>query len=464
MSASNFTILNLMNDLQKILDVFSEKFEHIVPDPVDAKVIFSLFINFKEHPEKNSYSELEIKEVIRKFQRESVSTEREQRQKIEQRLQTLLRQQFVDRNKERNIVLSDYSLQLCTLFLDKIQPLLNPSEIEKTLEDVRLTLHNRLNSFEDFKHWYENHFLKTLKTQLANQTNALDYQVSFLENDLNEKFKTMPFVELVDYFNKQMDVVISERRKLTKSFNGLDSIVEILTDSRLNKLNNMDFIQIKSNLGETFEYYRYKLEKTEEKIGQIKRIANGIFDKIDKKPFYRKLETFFYKVLSETTSEKKYNRMDKDENLYFAVEIKLPELPTISFIKDAPEFTFYPEFYDNFSLSKNQKTDHPLKNKSYLDQAAEKSRRRQAQAKRIQFWFGSLKENLKTSPEIDYSAFYMNMLHSESLETAIKGTEYILRRLRKEKYVVEATNDLIVDSQNPNIAIWNIKIKKPCLA
>lgn len=451
-----------MNDLEKILDVFSEKFEHIVPDPVDAKVIFSLFINFKEHPEKTSYSELEIKEFIKRFQRESVSTDREQRQKIEERLQTLLRQQFVDRNKERNIILSDYSLQLCTLFLDKIQPLLNPSEIEKTLEDVRSTLHNRLNSFEDFKHWYENHFLKILKTQLANQTNALDYQVSYLENDLNEKFKTMPFVELVDYFNKQMDVVISERRKLTKSFNGLDSILEILADSRLNKLNNMDFIQIKSNLGDTFEYYRYKLEKTEEKIGQIKRIANGIFDKIDKKPFYRKLETFFYKVLSETTSGKKYNRMDKDENLYFAVEIKLPELPTISFIKDAPEFMFYPEFYDNFSLSKNQKTDQPQKNKSHLEQAAEKSRRRQAQAKRIQFWFGALKEDLKSSPEIDYSTFYMNMLHSEkSLETAIKGTEYILRRLRKEKYIVEATNDLIVDSQNPNIAIWNIKIKKP---
>jgi hypothetical protein len=448
-------------DYNKILEVFAEKFNHIIPSTVDAKVIFSLFISSRELPDKTSFSEIEVKDLIRKSIRENGATEKEYRQRIEERLQVLLRHQFLERNKERRILLSEYSSQLCNLFVNKIQPLLNPSEIEKTLEDVKTTLILRLSTIEDFRHWYENQFQKILKTELATQTNAIEYQIAALEHDLNERYKSMPFVELIDYFNKQLEIVIAERRKLTKSFNGLDSLGEILSTSHLNKLNNLEFIQIKSSLNDTFEYYKFKLEKTEERITQIKKIANSIFDKIDKKPFYRKLEVFLTKVLEQSESGKKPNRTDKDDDLLFSVEIKLPNIPAIGFIKDTPDLFLYPEFYEKFGYSKNQDNQLPDKDLDHLSAAAEKGKKRQERSKRISFWLQDIKKKLERDGEIAYSNFYMDVLREDDLETAIKGTQFILKKLRKEKFVVETTNEFVFDTSNPINAIWNIKIKKP---
>lgn len=456
-----------MQNLEKILETFSEKFEHIVPDRTDARVLFSLFIDFQENPDKTSYGELEIKELIKKYHKQDTATEREQRQRVEERLQTLLRQQFIDRNKDRRIVLTDYSMQLCKLFFEKIQPLLNPSEIERTLEDVKTTLELRSKTVEDIKHWYNNQFLKVLKSQVANQTIAIEYQITELKNDLNEKFKSMPFMELLDYFNRQMEIVIENRRKLTKSFNGLDEITGILADTPLNKLSDVEFIQIKSNLNETLDHYKYKLEKTGDEISQIKRIASSLFDKIDKKPFYRKLETFLYQVLEQSYSQKKSNRTDKEDNLYYAVDILLPEIvQPIEFIKDTPDAFLFPEFHENFVVSKNQKSETINRNLENMETAAEKSRRRQEQARIIEGWLSNLRKQLTTKEEVDYSTFYMEMLNTENdndIELAIKGTEHILKRLRQEKYRVETSTEFSIDTKYPDNAIWNIKIKKPSL-
>jgi hypothetical protein len=455
-----------MSNLEKILEIFAEKFEHIVPDGTNAKVLFSLFIQNQVNPEKISYSEQEIKQLIRKYYKKDTATEREQRQRMEERLQTLLRQQFIDKTKDRRIILTDYSLQLCKLFFEKIQPLLNPSEIEKTLEDVKVTLEIRSKSVEDIKHWYENQFLKVLKYQIANQTLAIEYQISELKRDLNERFKVMPFVDLLDYFNQQMEVVIENRRKLTKSFNGLDAITEILANSPLNELSDVEFIQIKSLLNETLDHYKFKLERTGDEISKIKRIASSLFDKIDKKPFYRKLESFFHQILEQSESQKKANRSYGEDNFYYVVDITLPEIvKPISFIKDTPDTFLFPEFHETFSISKNLKSEPLVRNLKSIELAADKSKKRQEQARKVEIWFNSLKLQLTTKNEIDYSDFYMEMLRQEGdIELAIKGTEHILKKLRQENYIVETTTNFSIEENLKDNAIWQVKIKKSFLS
>ena len=452
-----------MENIEKIIEIFSEKFEHIVPDRTDARVMFSLFIDSQENPDKTSYGEIEFKDLIKKYHKKDTGTEREQRQRVEERLQTLLRQQFIDRTKERRIVLTDYSLQLNKLFFEKIQPMLNPSEIEKTLEDVKTTLELRSKTVEDIKHWYQNQFLKVLKSQIATQTIAIEYQIAELKNDLNEKFKSMSFMELLDYFNVQMENVIENRRKLTKSFYGLDAITEILADTALNKLSDVDFIQIKSSLNETLDHYKYKLEKTGDEISQIKRIASSLFDKIDKKPFYRKLETFFYQVLEQSNLLKKSNRTDKEEILFYTVDISLPEIvQPISFIRDTPEIFLFPEFHESFSISKNQKSETINRNLKNIETAAKKSRKRQEQARKIEGWLVNLKEQLTKQEEINYSDFYIEILNRENdIDLAIKGTEYILKKLRQENYNIVTSTEFSINTKYRDNAIWNIKIKKP---
>lgn len=454
-----------MENQDKILEIFAERFEYIVPNRTDAKVLFSIFTETHNNPEKLSYSEAEIRELIRKHHKEDTETEREQRQKVEERFQTLLRQQFLDRNREKRIVLTDYSLQLCILFFEKIQPLLNPSIIEKILDDVKTTLELKSKNIEDLKVWYQTQFLKVLKPEIANQTIAMDFQISELKNKLNEKFKTMPYEELLDYCQEQMDIVIEDRKKLTKSFNGLDAITDILAETPLNKLDSFDFIDIKRNLNETLEHYKYKLEQTGDNITKIKNIVRSLFDIVGKKAFDRKLETFFYQVLEEAETESKSNRTDNEDSLFYAVEIKLPDfVKPLSFIKDTPEKFLFPEFYESFSVSKNQKTETVNRNLKNIEAAAYKSRKRQEQARKIEGWLNNLKDQLASSEEIDFSTFYMEMLtKEEDIELAIKGTEHILKKLRQEKYRIETTREYSLSGNNPNNAIWNIKIKKQSL-
>lgn len=454
-----------MESQDKILEIFAERFEYIVPNRTDAKVLFSLFTDTRNNTEKTSYSESEIRELIRKHHKKDTETEREQRQKVEERFQMLLRQQFIDRNREKRIVLTDYSLQLCNLFNEKIQPLLNPSVIEKILENVKTTLELSCKSVEDLKVWYQTQFIKVLKAEVASQTIAMDFQIAELKNKLNEKFKVLPYEELVEYCQEQMDIVIEDRKKLTKSFNGLDAITDILAETPLNKLDDLDFIDIKRNLNETLEHYKYKLEQTGDNITKIKNIVRSLFDIVGKKAFDRKLETFFYQVLEQSQTESKSNRTDNEDSLFYAVEISLPDfVQPLSFIKDTPDKFLFPEFYESFSVSKNQKTETVSRNLNNIETAANKSRKRQEQARKIEGWLNDLKKQLTTTDEIDYSAFYMEMLtKEEDIELAIKGTEHILKKLRQEKFKIETTREYSLDGNNPNNAIWNIKIKKQSL-
>lgn len=454
-----------MENSDKILEIFAEKFRYIVPDSTDAKVLFSLHIDSTKNTDKTSYSETEIRELIRKHHKEDTETDREQRQKVEERFQNLLRQQFIDRNKERRIVLTDYSSNLCNLFQEKMKPLLNPSVIEKILANVKTTLELSCNSVEDLQLWYQTQFTKVLKSEIATQTIAMDFQIGELKSKLNEKFKTLPYEELVEYCQEQMEIVIEDRRKLTKSFNGLDSITDILADTSLNKLDNLDFIDIKRNLNETVEHYKYKLEQTGDNISKIKGIVRSLFDIVGKKAFDRKLESFFYQVLEQAQTESKSNRTDSEDSLFYSVEISLPDfVQPLSFIKDTPDKFLFPEFYESFSVSKNQKAEIVNRNLKNLETAANKSRKRQEQARKIESWLKNLREQLMSKDEIDYSAFYMVMLTTEEdIELAIKGTEHILRKLRQEKFKVETTREFSFDGKNPNNAIWNIKIKKQSL-
>jgi hypothetical protein len=182
-------------------------------------------------------------------------------------------------------------------FLKRYGLLLNPSEIERTLDDVLLTLRKNSSNIEDFEHWFEQDFKGKLKSELANQTNALEFQIKNLKDDLSERSKTMELLEFSQYITNQMDIVIENRKKLSQAFNGLDSISDTLSDCDLNKSGDFDFLQKKGILNDMLNIYRHKLDKTGEEISKIKGIASNIFDIIDKKLFYRSLKLSFLQFL-----------------------------------------------------------------------------------------------------------------------------------------------------------------------
>lgn len=451
-----------MENFDRIIEIFAEKFNQFFPEKEDAKILFSLYIKNKQHTDKIVFSESEVRELIRKHYKEDNETEKEQRKKFFDRLQRLLRSNFLERAEERqHFLLSDYSNQLCVLFFQRIEPLLNPSEIERTLDDVLLTLRKNSCTIEDFNHWFEKDFKGKLKTELANQTNALEFQIKNLKDDLSERSKSMELLDFSQYITNQMDTVIDNRKKLSHAFSGLDTISDTLYDCDLNKSGNYDFLQKKGVLNDMLNIYRYKLDKTGEEISKIKGIASNIFDIIDKKPFYRKFETFFFTVLDNATS-KITTRKDKEQILFFVPDITLPAFVNdIEVVKDLPSDFLFLDFYENFGESKNQKVEDSIRDEDKLNDAANKSRQRKHQAQRIEYWLGNLKEQMNHKEELDFADFYLEMLNQEQdLEIAIKGTEHILKTLRKENFLLESTNEFSFNPNEPNNAIWNIRIKK----
>ncbi len=146
---------------------------------------------------------------------------------------------------------------------------------------------------------------------------------------------------------------------------------------------------------------------------------------------------------------KSQHEIDKEQILFFVPDITLPEFVNdIEVVKDLPSAFLFPDFYENFSESKNQKVEASERDQDKMNDAVNKSRQRKHQAQRIEYWLGNLKEQINKKEELDYADFYLEMLHQEQdLEIAIKGTEYILKTLRKEKYSLEFTSEY---SFNPN--------------
>ena len=453
-----------MENFNRILEIFADRFKQFFPEQEDAKVLFSLFIKSKENPEKIIFTESEVRELIRKHYKEESESEKEQRKKFFDRLQRLLSSNFLERGKERQqFFLSQYSKQLCLLFYQRIEPLLNPSEIERTLNDVLLTLKKNSNDIESFNHWFEKDFKGKLETELSNQTIALDYHIKNLHEDLSLKSQTMNLLEFTEHINREMETVVDQRKKLTQAFSRLDSISDTLSESELSKSADLEYLTKVGVLNEMLNVYRSKLDNSIDDILRIKSIATNIFDIIDKKPFYSKFERFFFTVLEKAKAEKISTRRDSEGTLFFVSEIKLPEfVEELEAVKDLPNEYLFPEFYENFNDSKNQKIETVEKNQTKLNEAARRSQQRRHQAERIEYWLGNLKEKISDKEEFDYADFYLEMLNEEQdLEIAIKGTEHILKSLRKENFALETTSDFSFNPNQPNNAIWNIRIKKP---
>ena len=448
-----------MFDNEKIFNLFNEKFLEIIPDRDSGLVVFSLFLVTKDNSEKKSFSETEIRQEIRKYIESN--TDRDNSGAVEKQLQKLLGQNFIEPTKDKRIALTGYSLQLCSLFLNQIQPLLNPSEIEKILEDVEKTLLSRIATLEDFNHWFENHFTLVAKPKINDQIIALDYQLIEIEKDFNKQFKNLSIPELIRYCNVNLDRVVEDRKKLSKSFNGLDKLSAILTDCHLNSLSDLNFITTKGLINDVIDKARFKLENTEERIAQIKNNVRGLFAIIDKKPFFRKLETFLDIVLENTVSTNKVNRKDVEQNLYYKTDIALPAfLKPICVVNNSPDNFNYPTFYESFSNPKNQKVEVRIVNKEAIQQARDRKLKEKERALKIEAWLSEILEKLKLQPEIDFSQLYFDVLDREQdIETAVKGTEYILKKLRKKNFKIELSNEFVINKNNANNSIWNIRIK-----
>lgn len=452
-----------MFDNEKIFKIFNEKFSEVIPDRISGLVIFSLFLITKDNSEKKSFSESEIRLEIKKYL--DSNSERDKSGSIEKQLQKLLGQNFIEPIKNKRIALTGYSFQLCGLFLNQIQPLLNPSEIEKILEDVEKTLLSRLETLEDFNHWFENHFTLVAQPKINDQISALDYQLIEIEKDFNKQFKTLSIPDLIRYCNINLDRVVEDRKKLSKSFNGLDRLSEILSNCHLNSLSDLNFIVTKGLINDVIDKARFKLENTEERIAQIKNNVRSLFDIIDKKPFFRKLETFLEMVLDNTVSTNKTNRKDVELNFYYKTDIDLPKFVNpICVVNNSPDNFTYPAFYESFANPKNQKIEARIVNKEAIQQARVRKLKEKERAKKIEEWLKEIVEKLKTQPEIDFSHLYLEVLNKEhDIETVVKGTEYILKKLRKKNYKIELSNVFITDKNNANNSIWKIRIKNSTL-
>lgn len=446
---------------EKVIQLFSEKYKSLLLDKNDALVIFSLFLALKENIEKKSFSEQEVRFEISKYI--GSTSDRDKKGIIEKNLQKLFGQNSIEKFEGARITLSSYSLQLCSLFYNSIYPLLNPSEIEKILEDVIITLENRIDTIENLKHWYDTQFCVVVKSKIEEQIIALDFQISKLENDFNNQFKILSTTELISYCNENIGRLIEDRIKLSKSFNGLDNITEILAECNHRNTGNIDFIIIRSQLNEEVEKARFRLESIGDKISHLKEIVRSLFDVIDKKPFIQRMESFLEYVLTNSVVVNKTNTRDSENEIFYTTEIELPNtINTISIINNAPNFKL-PIFYENFIQSKNVVSEKREINKGVIEDAKIRRLLEKEKAKKIENWMLRLKQTLEKENEFNFAESYLEVLEDGDIDLAIKGTEYILKQLRKENYNIRLSNKFITSKKNDNNSIWNIEIQKPHL-
>ncbi|MGL4597962.1 MAG: hypothetical protein ACRCYO_10550, partial [Bacteroidia bacterium] len=137
-----------------------ERYNLLVPRQEDGLIVLAIYQKVRSGTIERTFPERIIVETIKQVYTElGMSSARgEETQKYDETLHRLLRH-FLDKNiEEKTYQLSTYAENFCDLLEKEVHTAINPSQIQKTFNDLVLLLGRKLESIDDFRHWYHTQF------------------------------------------------------------------------------------------------------------------------------------------------------------------------------------------------------------------------------------------------------------------------------------------------------------------
>ncbi len=454
-----------MNYMQErtLLELIKDKYSQIIPEQKIGVVLFKMYDLEKQKVEK-TFSEKEIFDIIDSFS--TTDSERDYFIYKNQIVQDLSKF-FIEKDKRRNYRLTDFAKEFCRLIEKELNLKLNPSDIEKTIQDLIELLRNRIASVEDFNHWYE-HSFESDKINVSNQIRALEMQVKLTIESMNELIFSHKddFTTMLDICKEKLNNVKAQADKLSNALDLKEEIREILSAANLEDRN---FRDKKKLINDFLHEIDTKLISISHQIDSIKPKLNRLFNDINKREYDRKLENFLSYLFQNSSSEKLKNKKLKkegEERREYEINIHFPQNVPEKFIIDLNikfEAIFYANFLNQTSISAKENADNEAE---VHRQLVEKERKTLQQLKAIR-WFEKLKNQIDVEGNISYSHFFYQIMQEENdIEIAIKTTDEVLKSFTNERYEESQRYSLNIEKEfaeevsQTNTILWKMKIQK----
>ena len=437
-----------------------DRYNLLVPRQEEGLIILALYQKVRAGAIERTFTERVIIDTIKTVLHElgQDSARGEETQKYDETLHRLLRH-FLDKNIEgKSYQLSAYAENFCDLLEREVHTAINPSQIQKTFNDLVMLLGMKLESMEDFRHWYHTQFFKH-KNDISSQLRALQNQIEDTIDQLNELVKNEGdnFREMLIGCESLLDRVKEQADKLSSAFSSKDDIKQLLDDANLTE--DFDFREMKRDVRNYFKDIEARLINVSHTIDRIKPKINKLYNDFEKRDYDRKIEAFLLYLLKNSTSKTGRNKKLVGRTVH-DVQVFLPENIT--------EKEYYSDRSRLTDLEYMQLLEPPaitIRNHEWdeadLRLQLELRRSQIDRDKRIEHWFGVINNDLQKKKKINFADYYFKILQQENdFEAAVKEANLVLKEFSKmEGFEVSVSEDLVTDPKHPSIGIWKMQIK-----
>jgi hypothetical protein len=440
--------------------ILRDRYDLLVPRQEDGLIVLAIFQKVRAGTIERTFPERVIVETIKAVFVElgMASARGEETQKYDETLHRLLRH-FLDKNlEEKTYQLSSYAENFCDMLEREVHTAVNPSQIQKTFNDLVLLLGLKLETMEDFRHWYHTQFFKH-KTDIGSQLRGLQAQIEDTIDQLNDLVKNEQdnFREMLIGCEALLDRIKEQADKLSSAFSSKDDIKQLLDDATLAE--EFEFREMKREVRIYFKDIEQRLINVSHTIDRIKPKINKLYNDFEKRDFDRKIETFMLYMFKNSTS--KFGRSKKlVGRTVHDVEVFLPKgMEPKEYYCDRSRLTGM-DYMQLLEPPPIVVTDHNWDEED-LHRQAELRRSQIARDKLVAQWCDQIIEDATKKKKINFGEYYFKILQKENdYEAAVKvATETLREFSKKEGYEVVVSEEMLLDPKQPYTGIWKMQIK-----
>lgn len=440
--------------------ILRDRYDLLVPRQEDGLIVLAIFQKVRAGTIERTFPERVIVDTIKQVFVElgMASARGEETQKYDETLHRLLRH-FLDKNlEEKTYQLSSYAENFCDMLEREVHTAINPSQIQKTFNDLVLLLGLKLETMEDFRHWYHTQFFKH-KSDIGSQLRGLQAQIEDTIDQLNELVKNEQdnFREMLIGCEALLDRIKEQADKLSSAFSSKDDIKQLLDDATLAE--EFEFREMKREVRIYFKDIEARLINVSHTIDRIKPKINKLYNDFEKRDFDRKIESFLLYMLKNSTS--KFGRSKKlVGRTVHEVEVFLPKgMQPKEYYSDRSRLTGM-DYMQLLEPPPIQVTDHSW-DEADLKRQAELRRAQIARDKLVAQWCDQIIADGEKKKKINFSDYYYKVLQKENdYEAAVKiATETLREFSKKEGFEVTVSEEMMLDPKQPYTGIWKMQIK-----
>ncbi|MGZ4054020.1 MAG: hypothetical protein ACXVDZ_14375 [Bacteroidia bacterium] len=426
----------------------------LVPQREAGLVIVLLYEQWKTGKySSNSFSEEIIKNSIEQVSADlGKQYERTPHERFKD-INLSLQKYFLLRNEETNLYkISQYGEEFCERIKEKLSREFNPSDIEKILADLIVSLKKYIGR-NDLKHWYKFNFYPQ-KSNIKNQVETLLRQVenSVQEFRLSIKSDDQTFLETVRQVDKNLQVIGNHAKELKDAFFDSEEIKGLILQLSFDN-SPPEIIEYKNAVRIFFEEVNNDLNIVGHRIERIRPKLRQFISSINQRNFDRNTENFLKFLLQNTVITKDNNK--KKIKLPKEIPLKIIHIPESNFI-----------IVEANRLLPKQPTPLilPKRDKIKRSQQLQKAQNGMFIKKRIRFWLNEFEKKIKDQQLFQFSEFYYRILDNEKNHgntIALKVASGVFRKYTKlKKYNVQVERKMMVNNKYPSQAIWKMQIQK----